>query len=395
MIISQIAQQKVILKPGKERAVRNRHPWIFSGAVASLPQFKDGEFLPVFSSSKEFLGTGYFNHASSIVGRMVSFDSTPPLEAILRQIDQAVEMRTKFIDTAKTNAFRLINGEGDRLPGLIVDRYADIIVIQITTKGMDLLRPWLIKTIMDKFSPKGLYEKSVASVRKEEGLADVAGWVGGEPQSEVEVRENGLKFIVSIEEGQKTGFFLDHREMREQIRELSKQKKVLNCFSYTGGFSIYALAGGASRVDSVDISDPAMKIAQRNVLCNHFNSSLHQGIVQDVFHFLRENPLDYNLVILDPPAFAKRQKDIIPACRGYKDINRLVFQKVPAGSLVLTSSCSYHVDELLFQKVVFQASIEANRNVSIIGKHRLAIDHPINICHPEGNYLKSLLLHVE
>ena len=183
--------------------------------------------------------------------------------------------------------------------------------------------------------------------------------------------------------------------MRRQIKTFSEGRKVLNCFSYTGGFSIYAVAGGAVKVDSVDISAAAVQMAEKNMALNGFSSSAHQFIVADVFEYLRNQPIDYDVVILDPPAFAKRQKDIDQACRGYKDINRVAMQRMSAGSLLMTSSCSYHIDESLFQKVIFQAAVEAGRTVKIVGRHRLAADHPINVCHPENDYLKSLLLFIQ
>ena len=387
--------KKVVLKPGKDRAIKHRHHWIFSGAIASLPEFENGDILPVYNHSDELLGSAYFNRKSSIIGRMVSFDATPPLEAITQSIDQAIAMRRTLFDPSITNAFRLINGEGDCLPGLIVDQYNDVLVLQITTMGMDKLRPWLCELLDTKLKPKAIFEKSIVPSRKEEGLKDIQGWIKGEPTQEIIILENKLKFIVNPEEGQKTGFFLDHREMRQLIGSLSSNKRVLNCFSYTGGFSVYALAGGAKCVDSVDISSQAIQLAKRNVQLNGFPEQDQGFYTDDVFKFLREQNLNYDLVILDPPAFAKKQKDIVPACRGYKDINRVTMQKMPPQSILLTCSCSYHVDESLFQKVVFQAACEAKRNVKIIRRHLLALDHPINIFHPEGDYLKSLLLYIE
>lgn len=385
----------VILKPGKDKAIRNRHHWIFSGAVQSLPSFNDGDFLPVFSSEKQFLGTAYFNHQSGIVGRMVAFDQTPPLESIENKLKEAWALRQKLFDSHQTTAYRLIHAEGDGVPGLTIDVYEKNFVLQIATKGMDNLKPWLIETLNRLFQPKALYEKSFLPSRKEEGLKDAQGLLWGEQIDDVSFKENGLLFTTSLAKSQKTGFFLDHRDMRQWIRALSKDKRVLNAFSYTGGFSVYALAGGAQAVDSVDISQEAVEAARRHVILNGFKEGQNNFICADVFSFLRENALPYNLIILDPPAFAKRQKDIIPACRGYKDINRLALQKMPPQSLLLTCSCSHHVDEALFQKVVFQAAVEAKRTVRIIGRHRLAADHPINVFHPESEYLKSLLLYVE
>lgn len=384
----------VILRAGKEKALRNHHHWIFSGAIQHFPEFENGDILPVSSSNGEFLGHAYFNRQSKITGRMVNFDATPPLDAIRSNLDAAIAMR-KLIDSTQTNAYRLVNGEGDRLPGLVIDRYGQTLVIQIATLGFDRLRAWLVDYLILKLHPTCIYEKSQIPSRKDEGLGQIQGVLYGTLSDEIEILENGLKFFVSVKEGQKTGFFLDHRQMRQSIQQLSSQRRVLNCFGYTGGFTVYALAGGAIAADTVDISEQAIATAKRNVTLNGFDSNNLCFYAADVFQFLREHELNYDLIILDPPAFAKRQGDVISACRGYKDINRLAMQKMPAGSLLLTSSCSYHVNEELFQKVVFQASIEAKRNVRIIGRHIMAADHPINICHPESDYLKSLLLYIE
>lgn len=385
----------VVLKPGKEKALINRHHWIFSGAIQNLPPIADGACLPVYSAKGDLLGSAYFNRKAKITGRMLSFGSKDPKDAVKDAIQRAIAMREAWFQGQSTNAYRLVNGEGDELPGLIVDRYGNMLVFQISTLGMQQLLPDVIELFAGSLSPKAIYEKSLLPSRKEEGLGDVQGVLYGDFEDDLEIMENGLKFAVSIIEGQKTGFFLDHREMRQWIRGLSHGKRVLNCFSYTGGFSVYAAAGGAVAVDSVDISGAAMRMAERNMALNSLSAGAYNYYSADVFQFLRERPLEYDIVILDPPAFAKRQKDIVAACRGYKDINRVAMQKMPKGSLLLTSSCSYHVDESLFQKVIFQASVEAKRSVKIIGRHRQAVDHPINICHPESDYLKSLLLYVE
>ncbi|HEV8052378.1 MAG TPA: class I SAM-dependent rRNA methyltransferase [Parachlamydiaceae bacterium] len=391
-----MSERHVTLKPGKEKPVRNRHHWIFSGAIAKLPEFGNGDCLQVCSSTGEKLGWGYFNTKTMISGRMLSFDETLPEVAIYKQLEAAIKMRSSLFDHETTNAYRLINGEGDLLPGLIVDRYNDVLVIQISTLGMQKFRSLIVEWLVKKLAPRSIYEKSLLPSRKEEGLHDEQGALFGEvPSNGVEIIENGMRFFVSILHGQKTGFFLDHREMRKQIRSLAAGKRVLNCFAYTGGFSVYAAQGGATAVDSVDLSAGAMQMAERNMELNGFASPIHNFYTADVFDFLRERPLDYDIVILDPPAFAKRQKDVVAACRGYKDINRIAMEKMPAGSVLLTSSCSYHVNEELFQTVVFQAAVEAKRTVRIIGRHRMAADHPVNICHPESDYLKSLLLYIE
>lgn len=387
-------QDGIVLKPGKDKAIRNRHHWIFSGAIARSPKFADGDILRVYSHDGVLLGSGYFNRQAQIIGRMLCFDESPAIDGVVRHLKNAIGLRRRFFDPKVTNAYRLVNGEGDYLPGLIVDSYRDQLVIQISTVGMEKLRQTVVDTLVKELSPKGIFEKSILPTRKEEGLADFQQLLHGEIDDQVEILENGLRFFVSIKEGQKTGFFLDHREMRNAVRALSKGKRVLNCFSYTGGFSVYAAAGGASAVTSMDISEPAIEAAKVNAALNDSKNCKHTFVTADVFAYLRENALDYDIVILDPPAFAKKKKDIIPACRGYKDINRIAMQKMPSDSLLLTCSCSYFVDELLFQKVVFQACTEAKREVRIIGRHHMAVDHPVNLCHPESEYLKSLLLHL-
>lgn len=385
----------IYLKPGKDKPIRHRHHWIFSGAVQSLPSFANGDFLSVYTAGGELLGTGYFNRKSNIVGRMVAFDAAPPLEAIEQRLQAAWLLRKQCMNFQETTAYRLINGEGDGLPGLVVDCYGEALVIQISTLGMDRLRDWLVNRLDHLLHPKCIYEKSLLPSRREEGLKDQQGILKGSLPDLIPIRENGMLFNVRLEKSQKTGFFLDHREMRQWIKTLARGKRVLNAFAYTGGFTIYALAGGAEFVDSVDISGEAVQAMRENVALNQLDAQRCGFFCEDVFQFLREHPLDYQLVILDPPAFAKRQKDVIAACRGYKDINRVAMQKMPAQSLLLTCSCSHYVNEELFQKVLFQAAYEANRQIRIIGRHRLAPDHPINIFHPETAYLKSFLLYLE
>lgn len=385
----------VVLKPGRDKAIRQRHHWIFSGAIQSLPSFEDGDFLPVYAADSQFMGTGYFNRRSGIIGRMVAFDKTPPLESLEQRLESALKLRQQWFDLQQTNAYRLVNGEGDGIPGLILDVYDQVVVLQSSTKGMDRLKLWVVDWLNQHLKPQTIYEKSLLPSRREEGLQDVQGYLSGKEQDEIFFKENGLIFTASLEKSQKTGFFLDHREMRQWVQYLAKGKSVLNAFSYTGGFGVYALGGGAKKVDSVDISEQAIEAAKRHVGLNGWDIQNQGFFCDDVFIFLRQHELPYDLVILDPPAFAKRQKDIIPACRGYKDINRLAMHKMPPHSLLLTCSCSHYVDEELFQKVLFQAALEARRQVRIVGRHRLASDHPINLFHPESNYLKSFLLYLE
>ncbi|MEK7084666.1 MAG: class I SAM-dependent rRNA methyltransferase [Patescibacteria group bacterium] len=383
------------LKPGKDKPIRHRHHWIFSGAIKHLDPCEDGDIVLVQDAHGERLGYAYVNHHTSITARMINFGSDDPIVALQKNIGQAIAMREQLFNNQDTNAYRLINSEGDGIPGLIADKYADSLVVQSTTAGMDLLMPTVVETLEKHLSPACIYERSDAPSRREEKIEMKEGLLAGTMRDEVEIRENGMKFFVSISKGQKTGFFLDQREMRQWVREHAKNKRVLNCFGYTGGFTAAALVGGATQADTIDISEDAIVMAEKNIELNGFNPEKNNFIVGDVFEYLRNEPLPYDLVVLDPPAFAKKKTDIVSACRGYKDINRLAIQKMPAGSTLVTSSCSYHVDERLFQMVVFEAAHDAKRNVRIIGRHRQAPDHPINIFHPEGEYLKSLVLFVE
>lgn len=386
----------VVLKPGKDRAVRQRHHWIFSGAIASYPRhFSNGSLVPVFSSAGQRLGSGYFNKQLSLAGRMLSFDDRPAEAAMADSLRSAIELRHRLFADSETNAYRLVNGEGDGLPGLVVDRYAQVLVIQIATLGMERLEALVVDQLRQQLRPQAIYEKSDSPSRAQEGLEPDEGWLLGAATSRVEVREHGLPLLVELVDSQKTGFFLDQREMRRLVGELARGRRVLNCFAYTGGFTVAALAGGAARADSVEISQPAIALAKENVALNGFSSDKAGFFAEDVFAFLREQNLPYDLIILDPPAFAKKKEDVADAMRGYRDINRLAIAKAPRGALLVTSSCSYHVDEKLFQKVVFQAALEAGRSVRIIGRHRHAPDHPVNIYHPETDYLKSLVLYID
>ena len=383
-----------VLHPGKDKPVRNRHPWIFSGAIRSLPEFENGGILPVLAADGEFLGHAYFNRKTSIAGRMLNFDRTPPLETVAAKIDAALALRRRFFGS-ETTARRLINGEGDGLPGLVADIYGDALVLQISTLGMDRLKPFVLDRLTKRLAPRFVYEKSHLPTRREEGLPMFDGPLQGEAAGPVEVLENGLRFRVDIVHGQKTGFYLDQREMRAFARGLAAGRRVLNAFAYTGGFSAYSFAGGAVSVDSVEASDQAIALARENCALNGFGDRPGRFLAADVFEFIRAEPLAYDLVVLDPPAFAKKKTEVIGACRGYKDIHRIVFQKVPAGCLVLTFSCSFFVDEDLFRQVLFQAAREASRGIRILQRHHQAFDHPLNIYHPESDYLKGFLLEVE
>ncbi len=385
----------VVLKPGRDKAVRNRHHWIFSGAIRDLPGFEDGAILPVRSAEGELLGHAYFNRRSSIAGRMVSFGAEAPETAVRHCVERALALRTGFFDPAVTNARRLINAEGDGLPGLIADLYDDVLVLQVATLGMERLKPLVIELLTGALRPRSILEKSDLPARRDEGLEDFEGLLAGEQVDRVRILEAGIPYWVSLAQGQKTGFYLDQRESRALVRRSAAGRRVLNTFAYSGSFSVCALLGGAARADSVDSSGAAMALAQDNFELNGLASDAGAFFTADVFEFLREPALDHDFIILDPPAFAKKRTDVVQACRGYKDINRLALQRVKAPGLVLTFSCSHFVDEGLFQQVVFQAAGEAGRRVRILQRHRQAFDHPVNVFHPETAYLKGFLLYVD
>ncbi|RPJ01513.1 MAG: class I SAM-dependent rRNA methyltransferase [Candidatus Aminicenantes bacterium] len=389
------AVKAVVLKPGRDKAVRNRHHWIFSGAIRDMPDFEDGAILPVQSSGGELLGHGYFNRKSSITGRMIAFGAEPPEAAVRHSVERALALRAKFFDPAVTNARRLINAEGDGLPGLIADLYDDVLVIQVATLGMEKLKPLIIDLFAGALKPRTIFERSDLPARREEGLEPAEALLAGEPAEKVRILESGISYWVSLVEGQKTGFYLDQRESRRLVRECAAGRRVLNAFAYTGSFSVCALLGGAVKADSVDSSAAAMALAQDNFELNGLASDSGTFFTADVFEFLREPVLDHDFIILDPPAFAKKRTDVVAGCRGYKDINRLALQRVRTPGLVLTFSCSHFVEESLFQQVVFQAAGEAGRRVRILQRHRQAFDHPVNIYHPETAYLKGFLLYVD
>jgi 23S rRNA (cytosine1962-C5)-methyltransferase len=361
--------------------------------VASAPVFTDGDLAEVFSSTGEKLGLAMLNKGRSIIGHMIAFGEEGLESALQTRIKEAIALRRKWFNPKVTNAFRLINAEGDGIAGLIVDAYGETLVIQVANPGIERIKDKIVSYLVEEFKPKSLYEKSTSFMRRKEGLQEVRALLYGEEAPEMVILEKGLKFAVNVLEGQKTGLFLDQREMRSLVRELSSEKRVLNCFAYTGGFSIAAIAGGASHVDSVEVSAKCEPKIAENLKLNHL--SHHTFHCQDVFDFLKTTEWNYDLVILDPPAFVKKRDDIDKAFRAYKELNRHAIEKMKPGSLLLTCSCSYHVDETLFQNILFRASLESGRKVRILEKHRQAHDHPISIFHPESSYLKSFLLYIE
>jgi len=387
---------RCVLKKGKEKPLLGRHPWVFSGAIDQIEDtFEPGDYVRVFSSDERFLGIGYGNPQSQITIRMLAFEDIPIDAAFFEQkIQDAVRLRREiFSDESRTNAYRLIHAEGDFLPGLIVDRYGEFLVVQCLTLGMEMRKSMIVGGLRKIFPAQSIFERSDSDLREREGLSRHTGVLAGEKPSErIEITENGLHFYVDVFRGQKTGFFLDQRENRSLAASLARGRSVLNCFSYTGAFSVYAARAGAREVISVESSEAALRMAKTNADLNHIqNASWVKG---DVFDYLREGSRSFDFVILDPPAFCKTHHQIQQAARGYKDINLSAMKRLSKQGLLLTSSCSSHISPDLFQKIIFGAAKDAGRQVRILAKTGHAMDHPVNICHPEGEYLKSILCEV-
>ncbi len=387
--------QTLFLKSGRERSLVNRHPWVFSGAVKTLPKAQNGEIVKVCTNHNDLLGYGFFSPNSQITCRVFEFTSTEiTIDADFwkQKVKRAFDLR-KLVLPPNTNIYRLLHAEGDFLPGVIIDVYVDTAVVQLLVKGTELISQFIFDAL-NEAGLKHIYLKTKQNTQRLEDVGLESGWVGEPRSMPIGALENGVKFLVDVEKGQKTGFFIDQRENRRVLGEYSKGKKVLNTFSYSGGFSLYALANGASLVHSVDSSKEAINMCDQNVAAN-FNNAPHASYVQDVFDFMKENKEDYDIMVLDPPAFAKNAKAVPNASRGYKNLNLIAFKTIKPGGLVFTFSCSQHIDRDLFRKIVFSAAADAGRNVRILKQLTQPEDHPINIFHPEGEYLKGLLLHVE
>lgn len=386
------------IRAGADIHLRNRHHAIYRSAIVGTPSVRDGSIVRVEGSDGSFLCFATYNAKAYICGRAVAFKDGDPMEQLKAAIEKAVELRGIFFGDGSTNAYRLINAEGDCIPGLVVDAYDRTLVVQFTTLGMDLLREWVADTLLACCDADRIFEKSTSAARKKEGLESREGWLRGDGETSLPVEENGLKFQIELAGSQKTGLFLDQRDMRGLVRSLAKNRTVLDVCSYVGGFSTAALAGGALTADAVDYDTSALALARGNVERNGIDPGRFSTYDEDAFAFLRRvpPPRGYDFIVLDPPAFAKRSSDIEQAKKAYTDLNRMAMQTLPStGGLLLTCSCSYQIDVALFQTIVFHAARQAKRFVRILHRHRQAFDHPVSIYHPEVDYLKSLLLWVE
>ncbi len=401
---------KVILKKGRDESLRRFHPWVFSGAIAEIQGSPaEGDIVSVHSSDGNVLAYGHYQ-IGSIAVRVLSFDeSALRLDFWEVMLSRALAVRVScglHTDgdagaSAATNCYRLVHGEGDNLPGLIIDYYDGVCVMQAHSVGMFRAKKQISDALRKVYGPslKAVYDKSSGTAPFKAGLELIDGYMYRREDfsdDEQTVMENGHKFIVNWTEGQKTGFFLDQRENRALVGSLAKGRNVLNLFCYTGGFSIYALANGAAHVDSVDSSKKAMMMVDRNVALNGFDESVHTSLCCDAIDYLRDVPEGrYDLMIVDPPAFAKHRGALKNALRAYQRLNAAAISKVAPGGFVFTYSCSQVVDKEAFALAVFSAAAQAGRSVRILDRLNQPCDHSVNIYHPEGEYLKGLLLYVE
>ncbi|GAB4291651.1 MAG: class I SAM-dependent rRNA methyltransferase [Marinilabiliales bacterium] len=390
---------KAILKSGKDQSVKRFHPWIFSGAIKKMDgQPKDGELIDVFSNKDEYLGTGHFQNGSIAI-RLITFNNEKiDKDFWFNKITKAVNYRKSIniIDSTDTNAYRLIHAEGDNLPGLIVDYYNGTLVLQMHSVGMALAQEQITAALMKSFNDiVAIYDKSENTLPYFSDYKQTNHYILKKSEPDKLIKENSLLFYVDWEKGQKTGFFIDQRDNRKLVKDFAKDKKVLNLFGYTGGFSVYALAGKAKHVDTVDTSSHAIELANNNVELNFASENKHNGIVADAFDYLTNTNEKYDLIILDPPAFAKHNNVLHNALQGYKRLNQKALEIINPGGIIFTFSCSQVISKENFKKSVFAAAANSGRSVKIIKYLSQPPDHPVNIYHPESEYLKGLILYVE
>lgn len=388
----------IVLKAGREKSLLRRHPWIFSGAIhhADEPSVASGGTVDLLSFNKQFLARAAYSPNSQIRARVWTFEDEPiDKEFFRRRIRAALRSRDTWQLTPDTDSYRLLYAESDGIPGLIVDRYANVLVLQSLTAGTEYWKDTIVDVLLEETGLSTIYERSDADVRELEGLEPRVGILrGAAPQLPITIYEHSLKFIVNFAQGHKTGFYLDQRNNRLRVRELAKDKDVLDCFCYTGGFSVNALAGGAKSVLSVDSSGEALALCKENVFLNQLDATRHAVLEGDVFHLLRkfrDEGRSFDMVILDPPKFAPTAAHAEKATRAYKDINLLAFKLLRPGGVLVTFSCSGGVDSALFQKIIAGAALDAGAEAQIVEHLSQGPDHPVALQFPEGAYLKGLI----
>jgi 23S rRNA (cytosine1962-C5)-methyltransferase len=387
----------IILKAGREKSLLRRHPWIFSGAIQQADaNIAPGETVDVLSSDRHFLARAAYSPVSQIRARVWTFDEEPVDSDFLRKrIQSAIQSREVWGLRRDTDSYRLIYAESDQLPGLIVDRYGDVLILQSLTTGAEFWKETIANLLLEETGLTTIFERSDADVRELEGLQPQVGLLLGVlPQLPVTIHENNLIFNVNFAAGHKTGFYLDQRRNRLRVRKLARDKDVLDCFCYTGGFSVNALSGGAKSILSVDSSSDALALCRENMSLNQLPADRHTTLEGDVFHLLRkfrDEGRSFDMIILDPPKFAPTAAHAEKAARAYKDINLFAFKLLRPGGLLVTFSCSGGVDAGLFQKIVAGAALDAGIDAQIVEHLSQAVDHPVALNFPEAAYLKGLV----
>jgi 23S rRNA (cytosine1962-C5)-methyltransferase len=385
---------RVYLKKDREFPVQRGHPWIFSGAIEGVEGSPEAAGVAdIFAAGKNWLARGLYNPKSQIRVRVLTWrQETIDRDFFARRFRHALAWRRRHLSDS-TNAYRLANAEGDFLPGLIVDRYGEFLVCQFFTAGMALFKDDVVEALNGCGEFQGIFERSEGRVGGEEGLEPSVGMLRGEaPPETVAITENDHKFLVDIRRGQKTGFFLDQRDNRAFLSQLAPDRSVLNCFSFSGAFSVYAFGGGAKEVVTLDSSMPALQLAEKNLELNGFAGASGEVLKGDAFAYLKEIDRKFDLIVLDPPSLAHRRADLDAATGGYKFLNLHALKHLNPGGVLLTFSCSQHLSTDLFQKVVFGAAVDAGRKAAVIKRLSQSLDHPFSLHHPEGEYLKGLAL---
>ncbi|RWU07515.1 class I SAM-dependent rRNA methyltransferase [Pedobacter chitinilyticus] len=392
---------EIKLKKGKEKAVYQRHPWVFSGALDKVKgKPENGDVVKVLDAQGEFLAYGYYNDQSRVAVRLLEWDENVSIDEAWyeQKVNTAIDGRAHLLANEATTACRLIFSEADFLPGLIVDRYADFLSVQILSSGIEKAKDTIIKVLVKRLQPKGIFDRSDATARTHEGITAENGLLWGENPAEfIEVKENGIKYHINIAEGQKSGFYCDQRDNRSILASYSKGKTVLDCFSYSGGFSLNAFAQGAAEVTSVDSSALAIETLKQNMVLNQFDAAKHVAIQSDVNKQLRQfndEGKKFDVVVLDPPKYAPSRSALDRAARAYKDLNRRGLMLLESGGLLATFSCSGAVDIETFKQIIAWAALDAGKEVQIIKQFCQPEDHPVRLSFPEGEYLKGLLLRV-
>jgi 23S rRNA (cytosine1962-C5)-methyltransferase len=390
------AEVELRLRSGRDKAIRQGHPWVYSGAIANLdPAVEPGAPARVVTAAGEFLGRGYVNPRCSIAVRLLTQrDEAVDCDHVRRAVDTAVDLRRHLL-AAETTAYRVVNGEGDGLPGFLVDRFADVLVVQCLTAGAERLRDWLVAALIARLAPRAVVEHSRGAVRRAEGLDDRSAVLCGELPGEVEVIENGARMLVEPGRGQKTGYFCDQRDNRALLRDLAAGATVLDAYCYTGGFAVHAGRAGAAQVVAVDSSEPALQRARDNWQRNELDPSRATFVRAGVADFLRQTTQSFDVLVLDPPALAKRRGDVARAARAYKDLQLWALRRARPRALILAFTCSQHVGRELFEQIAVGAASDAGRRLQLLRRLGPGCDHPVLAAHPEGEYLRGLLLRAD